>query len=202
MNLMNVNTNPLSIRWDERYSAQPSDIKEKLDDLDKMAPRDYQLRVIKRIKKGPIEGDVFILSPREGIYFYGKVLKANIQHISKDIFINGKNLIFVFKNKSREISIENYNSDYNNLLIEPAIVDKSYWSRGYFYTISNEKVTDFERNLDYGFYSIGKQIYYKENGDVIDHEPILLGTNGIATIFGIASEVERELIFDPALLRF
>lgn len=93
-------------------------------------------------------------------------------------------------------------SDYEHLLIEPTIVDKSYWSKGYFYTIGNEMVSDLEQNLDYGFYSIGKQKYYKENGEIMDHQPLLLGTYGIATITGIASDIEKELIFYPTLLEF
>lgn len=202
MKIKDMNINPLSTRWKERYSTQTPDIQKKLGELDKMNPREYQLRVIKKLKKEPMDGDVFVLSPRDNVYFYGKVLKANIQHISKDVFIHGKNLVFIFKTKSREIDMVNYRSDYSNLLIDPAIVDSSYWSKGYFYTIGNEEVKDFEKNLDYGFYKLVQDKFYKENGVEMERQPLLFGTYGIATISGIASRVEKELIFDPTLLEF
>lgn len=95
-----------------------------------------------------------------------------------------------------------YIPNYDDLLIGPEIVDSSYWSRGFFFTITNLPIDQNEKQLDYGFYSVGKGKYFKEDGIEIDHKPLLLGTYGIATITGIAFNVEKELIIDSVLLDF
>ncbi len=202
MNSKYVNNDPMHKKWEELYNAQPKDVRDRLDKLNNMHPNEYQLKVIKRKRTALTDGDIFVLSPQDGIYFYGKVMKTNIRHIGGDSFINGQNLIFIFKCKSKEATLENYKPDYDNLLIEPSIVGKSYWTSGYFYTIGNEAISEVEKNLDYGFYKTypSKVIYYKENGVEMDHQPSLLGVCGITTITGIAYYVTRELILDPSVI--
>lgn len=197
-----INDNPISNAWKNRYAAQSDETKRKLDELKKADPKQYQLKVIKRTRNEPSEGDIFVLSPRENIYFYGRVLKSNINHIWKDTFVHGKNVIVVFKAKNTEISMDRYSPDYDNLLIKPAIVDKSYWSKGFFFTIGNNPVESLERNLDIGFYSIHKKEFLKETGVTINHLPSIFGTYGITTIIGIAYEIEKELIINPSILEF
>lgn len=202
MNSISTNINPLLESQKEKDSALSLGVREKLDALRNMNPKDYQLRVIKRTRNVPQDGDVFILSPQENVFFYGKVLKSNIKHIGNDTFIDGKNLIFIFKSKTQEPNLSNYKPNYDNLLIQPAIVDRSYWTRGFFYTISNEPSNEFEKSLDYGFYKTRTGEYYKEDGVKMDHKPEILGLAGIMTIIGIAYEIAYELIIDPSLLEF
>jgi hypothetical protein len=202
MIIKNINDNPLSNEWKKRYSSQPIEIQRKLDILDGMKPKDYQLNVIKKSKIELNNGDVFLLSPRENIYFFGKVIKAYINHHEKDPFIHLKNLVFIFNCKTNNIELDSYKQDYQNLLIPPVIVDISYWNKGYFYNIGNVGTSEMERNLDYGFYSIGRQKYFKEDGRVLVAKPKILGTYGITTITGIASMIEKELIINPKLLEF
>jgi len=202
MNLKGINDNPLALEWKKRYSSQPFEVKEKLDALSKMPPKEYQLRTILKSKIPPRDGDIFLLSPRENIFFYGKVIKADIDHLEKDPFIHGKSLVFIFNVKTTLLNTEKYKADYKNLLIPPEIVDNSYWKKGLFYTVGTEQITEEERKLDYGFYKIGNGKYYKENGIEITHQPSILGTYGVATISGIASKIEKEIIINPEVLRF
>lgn len=199
MKLNGININPIAQRWKERYAAQSDNVKAKLDHLKERNPNDYQLKVIKKSKVEPMEGDLFVLSPIKNMYFYGKVHKANIQHASNDVFIHGKSVIFIFRHVTEEISANSFNEDYKNLLIEPAIVDSSYWKKGYFFTVSNHKSSDKEISLDYGFYKISNGKYYTEEGIELERTPELLGTYGVSTITGIASKVWKELIIDPNL---
>ena len=67
--MIKKNENRLAKEWEKRYSEQPADIKQKLDELYQINPKKYQLRVIKKTKVKLKEGDVFVLSPRENIYF-------------------------------------------------------------------------------------------------------------------------------------
>jgi len=196
--------NPLANEWEKRYAEQPDDIKAKLDALDEMKPKDYQLNLIKRKRPSLKTGDVFVLSPRENIYFYGKVLNVNINHQTKDTFVHGKNVVFIFKNKTTKPAIDDFNPDYTQLLITPAIVDISYWNQGLFYNVGNIELSDFEKKLDYGFLKLGvhSNWYCKEDGTILKRRPKFLGIYGISTITGIASEIEEELIINPELLKF
>ena len=78
-----------------------------------MNPKECQLRLIKRTKPVLQDGDVFILNPRENIYFYGKVLNARINHINNNTFVDGKNLVFIFRNKTNKPTIDNFKSDHS-----------------------------------------------------------------------------------------
>lgn len=201
MNIKNINNNPISKAWKERYSKQPSMVKEKLDCLNQPNTKDYQLRISKKQTEKIKKGDVFLLSPRENVYFYGKVLDTDIKHKKKDIFIEGKNLVFIFKFNTPKINLDNYQPNYDELLISPAIVDKSYWKQGLFYTIGNEKITEEEKHLDYGFYSIVHGKFYKEDGTELGNQPEYIGTYGLATITGIALQIEKEIIITPDILK-
>lgn len=65
--------NPLADEWSKLYAVQPEEVKKKLDALDSMKPKEYQLKLIKRTKPEIKDGDVFVLSPNDNVYFYGKV---------------------------------------------------------------------------------------------------------------------------------
>jgi len=83
-------------------------------------------------------------------------------------------------------------------------VDISYWNKGLFYTVGNVGISEYEENLDYGFYRIGinSNWYCKEDGRLLEGKPKILGVYGITTMTGIALQVEKELIINPKLLKF
>jgi hypothetical protein len=70
--------------------------------------------------------------------------------------------------------------------------------------VGNTGVSEYEDKLDYGFLRIGihSNRYCKEDGTVLEAEPKILEIHGVATITGIASQIEKELIINPKLLMF
>lgn len=203
MSLETMNDNILSREWERKYEEQDERGKEQIDMLRKSKPKDYQLKVIKRKRIKPESGDVFLLSPREDIYFYGKVLKANIDHIKgSNSFMHGGNVVFIFKCKNNKISMDGYKPNYDDLLIRPAVVPDTYWSQGYFYTIDNIALDEFEKQLDYGFYKMDMDEYFTATGELLEKQPKYFGGHGITTITGIAYKISFELIINPSLLEF
>ena len=193
MDLKNINDNPLSREWEERYAKQPPDVQKKLDEL-KEAPSMNQLEVIKRKRVVPQTGDVFLASPVKGIYFYGIVLNDH----PNDIFGGDLFVIILFKTKTKEQTMNNFKLDFDNILTAPRIVGKEYWTRGYFYNIGK---TDLNvDNIDYGFYDVIDRRYYDEYEEELDHIPRYLGIFGAATIIGVAYDIWVELIIDSSLL--
>src|SRR5690606_15899428 len=122
----------------------------KIKELDNKDPKEYQLKVIKKTKCKPKEGDIFLVSPREGIYFYGRVFKAEIKHIANDTFINGKNAVFIFKCKTRTLDLSNYLPNYEELIIDPVIVDDIYWRKGFFIQSLIFQLMIMKKNLTMG----------------------------------------------------
>lgn len=188
----NINDNPISKRFNERYELLDENIKKELEKLDESDPKEYQLQVIKRKRILPQKGDVFLVSPRKDLFFKGVVVNSNISNINGEELL----LIFILKNKSGEI----YDlTDVSELLIAPVMVGREYWTRGYFYN-TGENI-EIPSEIDYGFYSIGKEMFMDEYGNEIVREPELLGTFGVATITGVSYEINVELIIDKTLNR-
>lgn len=200
----------------KKYFNESIEIQQKLIDMFNKNPKEIQLKVIKRSRTKAIDGDIFVLSPVEGIYFFGKVLNAEIDskekvlnvgtgEITNNSLTNKQILVFFFRCKCKEIDIKYFTPDYNNLLIPPAIVSRYYWTSGLFKTIGNEEITDEEKTLDYGFIvndlALG-QFYCKEDGTKLNHEPQIKGTMGITTSIGIARGIHKSLIFYPEILDF
>lgn len=202
MNFISDDNNIIANECKNRYNSLSDEKKKKIDEMKKNGFNNYQLRLIKRKRTEIREGDVFVLSPRKEIYFYGKVLKTHIQHLDSNDFIYDKNVVFIFECKTKELSIKDFKANYNQLLIRPAIVDKSYWTQGLFYTVGNIPITDEEKNLDYGFYDVLYGKFFKENGIEMNKIPKYYGVYGITTIIGIAMKIQQRLIIDPGLLEF
>ncbi len=197
-NTYNNDKNFLATEYKQRYNSLRWGVRRKLK---KSEDCDYQLKFIESESREINEGDIFLIMPEEGIYFYGKVLEAKIEN-KYNSFIENQYLVCIFKCKTRNISMENFKPDYNNLLIQPAVVTKGYWTQGLFYTIGNIPLTEEEKNLDYGLYNSIDGKFYKANGTLIERKPKIYGGYGITTGIGIAIEVEEELIIDPSLLEF
>lgn len=79
MGFKNINDNPVSKRWKKRYSEQPKEVQKELDKLKDTPTQEYQLEKISNQKIKEVRtGDIFLLSPRKGIYFYGRVINDKI----------------------------------------------------------------------------------------------------------------------------
>lgn len=185
--------NPISRKWEDRKNKLPEHIQKKLDEFGSRSYKEYQLKVIKRTRTLPKRGDVFFINPKENKFFVGVVVNDNFNNI------NGNNLyvVLILKNKVESIEEKDFDLDFNNLLIEPCIVGKEYWTRGYFYNCG--VFIDNLPNIDYGFYNIGECEYLDEFGNVLNNVPKEFGTFGVSTIIGIAYKVNKELIINSTL---
>jgi len=191
--LKNMNDNPLSRKWKDRYNKLPEHTQKELDEFYSKSYKEYQLKVIKRTRTLPKRGDVFFINPKENKFFVGVVVNDNVNNINgNDLYV-----VLILKNKVESIEEKDFDLDFNNLLIEPCIVGKEYWTRGYFYNCG--VFIDNLPNIDYGFYNIGECEYLDEFGNVLNNVPKEFGTFGVSTIIGIAYKVNHELIIDSSL---
>ena len=149
-----------------------------------------QLIQMKKSRKKPCTGDIFVVQPFPDKYYYGKVIQTDLQ--STDSFINGMFLIYIYDYCSTDKKIEN-NLDKNKLLIAPMIVNKQPWLKGYFETIGNVAVTDDEKNIDFGFWHILKKEFLDINGHSLDSEPQYHSIFGLGSYGAIAKEIYKVL---------
>jgi hypothetical protein len=59
-------------------------------------------------------------------------------------------------------------------------------------------IPDLKLN-NYGFYDIFDQEFVDEYGNKLVEQPKLLGSYGVYTVWGIAQDINRELIIDKKL---
>lgn len=182
--------NPIANSWKEKYQKQPMEIQQKLDALNKKPAIEYQLKVIKKTKKLPDIGTAFLVNPMTNMYFQGVVINSKVSNI------NGDDLFVIAIFKKRGMSADDFSEevDWNGLLLNPYIVGKEYWTRGFFCNTSIR--IDIPKNIDYGFYKIGKDIYVNEYGEEISSTPALVEMFGVATITGVAYEIRKEIIIE------
>ena len=158
-----------------------------------------ELLPIKRTRKKPNVGDIFVIQPRESLYFYGKIIKVNIQAINP--FLKGKNVVFFYKKNTTKLNMPD-NLSVDELLIPPQIVDSGGWTKGYFFTLGNMQLTKEELNLDYGFKDIRMkdECYRTEEGDELDYKPSIVGTYALGSFGSVAYKVTKVLEEHPELL--
>ena len=145
---------------------------------------------MKKSSKKPQEGDVFVLQPVKGKFYFGKVIKTDIKSI--DSFINGMTLIYIYNYCSieKELPLELEKEDF---LIAPTIVNNQPWIKGYFETIGNKQVTEKEKSVDYAFWDILKEKYVDINGQEQDGKPQYWCVYGLGSYGIVGKEVKKAI---------
>lgn len=149
-----------------------------------------QLIQMNKSRKKPCVGDVFVLQPIPGKFYYGKVIQTELQ--SRDSFIRGMFLIFIYDYCSAKKEII-YDLETNDLLIAPQIVNKQPWIKGYFETIGNVAVTTHENGMNLGFWDIARQRYVDISGNPLDTPPKVISIYGLGSYGIISKEVYKAL---------
>lgn len=148
------------------------------------------LLAMKKSRKAPRKGDVFVVQPFQSVFYFGKVIKTNI--CSSDSFVNGMFLIFIYDEMSTVPQIPCDLND-SSLLIAPTIVNRLGWSRGYFETICNLPLTEREKNVSYGFWHFQKKCFVNAEGDVLDSRPKYYTDYGLGNYCVVGEKIQAAL---------
>lgn len=186
--------NPLTRRFEKRFKNQPPDIQKRLDELELYGA---DLLRIKRKRIYPQRGDVFLVSTIEGLYFYGLVLNGDVRYIPDE---GGIISVIFLKNHTREKNMDNFKLDYDNIMTEPMIVVRNYWTSGYFYNVGRVELQPGEP--DCGYYRRFHDVMVNDCGEDIgrEHVPRYFGSYSLKTLVGVAKVIQRELIVDSSIL--
>lgn len=148
------------------------------------------LIAMKKSRKTPCEGDVFVLQPIENVFYYGKVIKTNL--ISKDSFVNGMTLIYIYNCFSNDKNLP-ADLDEKDFLIPPIVVNHNPWWKGYFETIGNMGVTECDRNRDFAFWDLLTKKFVDFSGNEVDRQPECWSVFGLGSYGLVGKEVQKAI---------
>ncbi|WP_018130083.1 immunity 26/phosphotriesterase HocA family protein [Effusibacillus pohliae] len=146
-------------------------------------------------RKKPNPGDVFVVQPKNGLYFYGKVIKTNMP--SKDLVILC-NLIYIYKNPSQQVVMPT-ELNPRELLIPPLIINNQGWIKGYFKTIGSMPVTNEDLAVNFGFKDFLTKQFVDELGNPLGYEPELWTDYGLGSYGVVADKIHKILKEDQNL---
>lgn len=176
----------------KRYETLPPDIQKKLDELSRQfdcgESEYYKLQYIKRSYTPPEKGDVFVCMPVNHLYYCGLVLNAHVKNmIGDDMYV-----VLLFDKPYDRIENLDFTPDYGHILLEPQMVSKAMWTKGWFKNIMHlSELGDVPR---YGFYKYFYQHpYWDEYDQKLEERPEYL-TIGAATVYGFGYAVTKELM--------
>lgn len=145
---------------------------------------------MKKSRKKPCAGDVFVLQTSQNIFYYGKVILANIE--SPDRFVKGVSLIFIY---DLETNVKKLPLDLSaqRLLIAPIVVNNQPWQRGYFETLGNVGISDWDLCVDYGFWDVVKEEYVDIQKNKMSRIPKYHSIFGLGSYGIVDKEVQKAL---------
>lgn len=145
---------------------------------------------MKKSLKKPSEGDVFVLQPIKGIFYFGKVIQTNLKSV--DSFINGMSLIYIYDHCSMD-KIMSHDLEDSGLLIAPVIVNNQPWQKGYFETIGNIGVSASDKNINFAFWDVLKENYVDIKGDIVKDKPQYWSIYGLGSYGVVGKEVQKAI---------
>ena len=160
------------------------------------------VRLVNKRQKTKV-GDIFRLSPREGLFLWGRLIKkAKFFGLDADF-----NLVYIFDAISSVQPSPDLLSP-RNLIIGPSVVNNLGWSRGYWEIVSSEalKPTDILANHFFiRFHGTGS----KHDFDIVDEQgrevrsPKLQATKLAQSGLGNFNSIDwqlREILHDRGLM--
>lgn len=154
----------------------------------KMAFND--LITIKKSLKYPQEGDIFVLQPQKDVFYFGKVIKTNLE--SSDSFIKGMSLIYVYAYSSHDKVIPK-SLEEEELLIAPMIVNNQPWVKGYFETVDNVPVSENEKKVEFAFWDVLREECVDIYGHTVSNRPKYCGIYGLGSYGSVGKEVQKAI---------
>ena len=119
------------------------------------------LRVLKRSRKKPVSGDVLALSPAEGLFLFGRVIRADLPRERAPM--PGAYLVYVYRYRSSDMEPNRAELHPGALLLSPLFINQMPWTKGYFQTVDNWPLTDEDLVAQHCFLSAGRGRYFDED---------------------------------------
>ena len=129
------------------------------------------LSVLKRSRRAPNVGDIFVLLAADHLYLYGRVIATDVNAGG----FPGSNLVYIYSPRSR-IKHSVPVLQRGQLLVAPIMTNNLPWTRGYFELIENRPLSTMDRLRQHCFRD-SRGWYFDEYGNQLQHpvEPVATG---------------------------
>lgn len=154
------------------------------------------LRVLKRSRTKPVEGDLFVLSPRDGTFLFGRVIRADLPRERAPM--PGAYLIYIYRHRSGDMQPDRAELHPGALLLPPLFTNRMPWTKGYFQTVVNWPLSQSDMLAQHCFLSAIRGRYYDEDFNELRHAAEPCGDWSLRSYRAIDDEVSAALGIPPA----
>jgi len=120
------------------------------------------LRVHRRSRKRPRDGDVFVMMPPDEKYVFGRVMGADLPRSRAPM--PEATLIYVYRWRSQWKEPDRDQLNARGLLLPPIFINNLPWSKGYFETIGNSPLRGDDWLSQHFFWDALREVFVDENG--------------------------------------
>jgi hypothetical protein len=145
------------------------------------------MRVLKKSRKAPKPGDIFVFQARDGEYGFGRVISTT----ADAGFFADCNLIYIYRcfSDTRDV-VPSLKKD--GQLLPPLMTNRLPWSRGYFETVANVPLTKDEALPQHCFKDIRGR-YFDEHRRLLRRRSEPCGDAGLHSFRTIDDAVSKAL---------
>jgi hypothetical protein len=124
----------------------------------------------------PQEGDLFALSPRSGVFLFGRVVSTEA---SAGSALTGLNLIYIYDvQRSTADPPGDDELSPSRLLVPPLMTNRLPWSRGYFETLDRRRLSPRDL-LETHCFQDSRGRWFDENGRELPEPIDPVGQRGV-----------------------
>lgn len=109
------------------------------------------MRVLRLSRPKLRDGDVFVLSPGDGPFLFGRVIDADLPRTRAPM--PESNLIYVYRYRSDKPAPDRSEMVPDALLIPPVYINRMPWTKGYFQNIDHWPLSDADLLDQHCFWS-------------------------------------------------
>jgi hypothetical protein len=145
------------------------------------------LTVLKRTRRSPEPGDIFVMHPPDGQYLFGRVIDTDANPLG----VGGGILIYIYRIRSAtktpipELVREQF-------LVPPIMTNKQPWTKGYFEHLENRSLAPMDRVPQHCFKDT-RGWYFDQAGNRLSGPSEPVGQWGLHSYRTIDDEISKAL---------
>lgn len=107
---------------------------------------DMNLAVLRKTRRAPSPGDIFVMQPPDGRFLFGRVVDTNADPLG----VGGAILIYVYRTRfTAKTPVPELLRGH--LLVPPMMTNKQPWTKGYFEHIDSRPLSESDRLAQHCF---------------------------------------------------
>lgn len=150
------------------------------------------LSVLKKTRKLPQPGDIFVMLPPDDLYLFGRVIRTDANAGG----FEGSILIYIYRQRSR-VKEEIPELHVADLLVPPMMTNRLPWTKGYFEFVQHRNLIPEDELNQHCFKDI-RGWYFDADGNQLSTPIEPVGVWGLHSYQTIDDEISEVLGIAPA----